>query len=197
MSSSDVNTGRRRFLVGAVTALGGIGGVFAAVPFVVSWSPSERARAIGAPVEVNLDKIEPGARITVKWRGKPVYVVKRTDAALEALGKLDESVRDPNSDQPQQPAYAKNQHRSRKPDLLVIEAVCTHLSCAPIYRPEIAPVDLGESWLGGFYCPCHGSRFDLAGRVYSGVPAPTNLVVPPYTYLSDNRILIGEDGEAA
>ena len=197
MSSSDVNTARRRFLAGAVTAVGGIGGAFAAVPFIASWSPSERARAIGAPVEVDLDKVEPGGRITVKWRGKPVYVVKRTQAALEAIAKLDDKVRDPKSEQPQQPDYAKNEHRSRKPEVLVVVAVCTHLSCAPLYRPEVAPADLGESWLGGFYCPCHGSRFDLAGRVYNGVPAPTNLEVPPYTYLSDSRILIGEDGEKA
>lgn len=197
MTSSDDNTGRRRFLTGAVTVMGAIGGAFTAVPFILSWQPSERARAIGAPVEVDLDKVEPGGMVTVKWQGKPVYVVKRTEAALETISELDGVVRDPNSDEEQQPGYARNEYRSIKPDVLVIEAVCTHLGCAPKFRPEVAPVDLGDDWLGGFFCPCHGSRFDFAGRVFAGVPAPTNLKVPPYMYLDDRRILIGEDQETA
>jgi ubiquinol-cytochrome c reductase iron-sulfur subunit len=197
MSSSDVNTGRRRFLAGAVTAMGGIGGAFAAVPFIASWTPSERARAIGAPVEVDLTKVEPGGLLRVKWQGKPVFIVRRTEEALASIPKLDAKVRDPNSEEDQQPAYARNAHRSIRPDVLVLVAVCTHLGCAPLFRPEVAPTDLGEDWLGGFFCPCHGSRFDLAGRVYAGVPAPTNLIVPPYRYVDEGRILIGEDQEAA
>lgn len=197
MSSSDVNTGRRRFLTGAVVVMGGIGSAFAAVPFIASWSPSDRAKAIGAPVEVDISKLEPGGITRVKWQGKPVWVVRRTDAALASIKKLDAQVRDPTSLEEQQPTYAANEYRSIKPEYLVLVGVCTHLGCAPSYRPELAPSDLGPEWEGGFFCPCHGSRFDLAGRVYPGVPAPTNLVVPPHTYLSDGRILVGVDSEKA
>jgi len=197
MSSSDIDTGRRRFLTGAVTVMGGIGGAFAAVPFIASWTPSDRAKAIGAPVEVDISKLEPGQSTRVKWQGKPVVVVRRTEASLEGIGSLDGKVRDPKSLEEQQPVYAANEFRSIKPEFLVLVGICTHLGCAPTYRPEVAPADLGPEWQGGFFCPCHGSRFDLAGRVYEGVPAPTNLLVPPHKYLSDSRILVGVDEEEA
>ena len=197
MSVSDLNNSRRRFLTGAVGAMGGIGGAFAAVPFIASWTPSERAFAIGAPVEVDISKIEPGRMIVEKWQGKPVYIVRRTEAALKSLPEVVAKLRDPTSLEDQQPAYAKNEFRSRKPGLLVMVGVCTHLGCAPTFRPEVAPADLGPSWKGGFFCACHGSRFDLAGRVFQGVPAPLNLPIPPYKYLNDDRILIGDDGESA
>jgi len=188
-----MNIDRRRFLTGAVSVVGGIGGAFAAVPFIASWTPSERAYAIGAPVEVDVGKIEPGRMIVEKWQGKPVYIVRRTEAALQTLPEVEARLRDPKSLEDQQPDYAQNEYRSRKKELLVMVGVCTHLGCAPKYRPEVAPVDLGPSWKGGFFCPCHGSRFDLAGRVFQGVPAPLNLLIPPYKYLDDNRIVIGDD----
>ena len=197
MSSSDIDTGRRRFLTGAVTVMGGIGGAFAAVPFIAAWTPSDRAKAIGAPVEVDISKLEPGQATRVKWQGKPVIVVRRTEASLAAIKQLDDKVRDPQSLEEQQPEYATNEYRSIKPEYLVLVSICTHLGCAPSYRPEVAPADLGPEWQGGFFCPCHGSRFDLAGRVYASVPAPTNLVVPPHKYLADGRILVGVDSESA
>lgn len=197
MSVSDMNKSRRRFLTGAMGVVGGIGGAFAAVPFIASWTPSERAYAIGAPIEVDISKIEDGRMIVEKWQGQPLYVLKRTEAALKLLPEIENQLRDPESLEDQQPKYAQNQYRSRNPELLVVVGVCTHLGCAPTYRPEVAPVDLGPDWKGGYFCACHGSRFDLAGRVYQGVPAPLNLVIPPYKYLNDNRILVGDDKESA
>lgn len=198
MSGDGVDIGRRRFLTGATTVVGAVGTVFAAVPFVVSLQPSERAKAIGAPVEQDISKLEPGAKLTVKWRGKPVWIVRRTPEMLDTLDAVEDKLRDPESNvEDQQPGYARNEHRSIKPEYLVLVGLCTHLGCSPTYRPEVAPDDLGPQWKGGFFCPCHGSRFDLAGRVYAGVPAPTNLVVPPYKYLSDTRIIIGVDQETA
>ncbi len=197
MSGSEMNNSRRRFLTGAVGVLGGIGGAFATIPFIASWTPSERAYAIGAPVEVDTSKIEAGRMIVEKWQGKPLYIVKRTEAALKTLPQVQAQLRDPDSLEDQQPGYAQNEHRSRNPDLLVVIGVCTHLGCAPQYRPEVAPIDLGPSWKGGFFCACHGSRFDLAGRVFQGVPAPLNLVIPPYTYLNDNRVIVGVDEGSA
>lgn len=197
MSSSDIDTGRRRFLTGAVAVMGGIGSAFAAVPFIAAWAPSDRAKAIGSPVEVDISKLEPGQATRVKWQGKPVVVVRRTEAALAGIKSLDDKVRDPQSLEEQQPAYATNEFRSIKPEFLVVVGICTHLGCAPTYRPEIAPADLGPQWQGGFFCPCHGSRFDLAGRVYLSVPAPTNLEVPPHVYLDAGRIKIGVDTESA
>ncbi|MEE4377332.1 MAG: ubiquinol-cytochrome c reductase iron-sulfur subunit [Candidatus Competibacteraceae bacterium] len=198
MSTADsVNPDRRRFLTQATVVVGGIGTAFALVPFVKSWSPSERARAAGAPVEIDISKLEPGARMIVEWRSKPVWVVNRTPAMLDALPTLDKELSDPSSEEPQQPAYAQNEHRSIKPNLLVMVGICTHLGCSPVFRPEPAPADLGPEWKGGFFCPCHGSKFDLAGRVYSGVPAPTNMEVPPHQYLSDTRVLVGVDSESA
>ncbi len=194
--STDVDAGRRRLLTAGVAVVGGVATVGTAVPFVAAWQPSERARAIGAPVEVDISKIEPGQMLTQKWRGKPVWIVRRTPEILQALPGIDDRLRDPESTQNQQPGYAKNEYRSIKPEILVLIGICTHLGCSPSYvKQDAAP--LGAGWLGGFFCPCHGSMFDYAGRVYAGVPAPTNLVVPPHQYLSDTRILIGADEESA
>ncbi len=196
MSRDGVNEGRRRFLTAATSVVGAAGAVAVAVPFVGSWNPSAKAKAAGAPVKANISKIEPGQMITVEWRGKPVYVVRRTAETLANLAKMDDLVADPQSEQPQQPEYAKN-HRAIREELLVLLGLCTHLGCAPMYRPEVGAADLGGSeWLGGFFCPCHGSKFDLAGRVYKGVPAPTNLEVPPHSYDGDAILVIGVDQEA-
>ena len=197
MSGDNTNMGRRRFLTAATTVVGAVGVGFALVPFVSSMQPSAKARAAGAPVRADISKLEPGQMIRVKWRGKPVWLVKRTDEMLEALPTLDPELRDPDSLQPQQPDYAQNVYRSIKPEILVTVGICTHLGCSPTYRPDVAPADLGPEWLGGFFCPCHGSRFDLAGRVYKGVPAPLNLEIPPYRFLSDNELVIGDDKGAA
>jgi ubiquinol-cytochrome c reductase iron-sulfur subunit len=186
---------RRRFLIAATSIAGGIASIGVATPFVMSMMPSERAKAAGAPVEVDISKLEPGMLLLVEWRGKVVWVLDRTPEMLANLKKLDNQMADPKSEKPQQPAYAKNDTRSIKPEFLVVEGVCTHLGCSPVYRKDIAPADLGADWLGGFFCPCHGSKFDLAGRVYKHVPAPTNLVVPPHVYLSDNLLLIGSDSK--
>ncbi len=184
---------RRRFLLVATSIAGGIATAAVATPFVMSMLPSERAKAAGAPVEVDISKVEPGMLLLVEWRGKVVWVLNRTPEMLATLKKLDSQVADPKSEKTQQPQYAQNETRSIKPAILVVEGVCTHLGCSPVYRKDIAPADLGADWLGGFFCPCHGSKFDLAGRVYKSVPAPTNLVVPPHVYLSDTSLLIGSD----
>ncbi len=195
MTSDNVNASRRRFLIGATSAIGGAGAVGIAVPFVASWTPSEKAKAAGAPVKYNLSKVEPGAMVTVEWRGQPVYILRRTPEVLATIVDSEELVSDPASERPQQPEYAKNEYRSIKDEYLILVGVCTHLGCAPKFRPEAGTVS--PDWKGGFFCPCHGSKFDLAGRVYKGVPAPANLVVPPHQYLSDTVVLIGEDGESA
>lgn len=190
----EVNS-RRRFLIAATSIAGGIASIGVATPFVMSMLPSERAKAAGAPVEVDITKLEPGMLLLVEWRGKVVWVLNRTPEMLATLKKVDGELADPKSEKPQQPAYAKNDTRSIKPQYLVVEGVCTHLGCSPVFRKDIAPADLGADWLGGFFCPCHGSKFDLAGRVYKHVPAPTNLVVPPHVYLSDTSLLIGSDSK--
>ena len=197
MSADGVDLKKRRMLTAATSVVGAVGAGYVVYPFLASWAPSEKAKAAGAPVEADIGKLEPGQLMRVKWRGKPVWVVRRTDQNLVDLPKLDPLLADPDSEMPQQPEYCKNGTRSHKPEFLVAVGICTHLGCSPTYRPEIAPADLGPEWMGGFFCPCHGSRFDLAGRVYSGVPAPTNLVIPPYQFLSDSRILVGDDGGAA
>jgi len=197
MSAQGVNKMRRRLLVAATSAVGAVGAGFALVPFVSSMNPSARARAAGAPVEANVSKLEPGALLRVKWRGKPVWVVHRTPEMLEALPSLDSRLVDPASEVPQQPEYCQNPTRSIKEQYWVAIGICTHLGCSPTYRPEFGPEDLGSDWKGGFHCPCHGSRFDLAGRVFKNVPAPTNLVIPQHTYLNDTTILIGVDGGTA
>ncbi len=192
-----VNRGKRRFLLGATTAVGTAGVIASAVPFAMSFWPSERAKAAGAPVEIDIGKLEPGQKINAEWRGKVVWVLHRTKEMLDAIPKLDAKVADPKSEVDHQPPYAKNEFRSIKPEIFVAVGICTHLGCSPTFRPEIAPGDLGADWLGGFFCPCHQSKFDLAGRVYKGVPAPTNLVIPPYKFLSDAKIVIGEDSKPA
>ncbi len=196
MSDDGINTDRRRFLTTSATVVGGVGVLAAAVPFVSTFTPSAKAKAIGAPVEIDIGDIQVGGLKIVKWQGKPVWILRRDKAMLEALYKLDGEERDPDSKVDQQPAYARNHYRSIKPEYLVVIGLCTHLGCSPTYVPERDAEGFGldNNWLGGFFCPCHGSRFDLAGRVFKGVPAPTNLIVPPHRYLSDTRIIIGEDG---
>jgi ubiquinol-cytochrome c reductase iron-sulfur subunit len=184
---------RRHFLTVATVVTGGVGAIATAVPFVASFKPSARAQALGAPVTVDISKLEDGALLRVEWRGRVIYILKRTQEMLATLGKDAAMLRDPASEEPQQPSYAQNEHRSRKPEVLVVEGVCTHFGCAPEPRFEVGPADLGADWPGGFFCPCHGSKFDLAGRVFSGVPAPTNLLVPPHRYINDSTILIGSD----
>ena len=199
MSNDAVDNSKRRFLVALTSAAGAVGTVGIAIPFISSMNPSARAEAAGAPVEVDISKIQPGELLVVEYRKKPVWVVNRTEQNLADLDKLTSKLADPKSEGSIQPDYAKNEDRSRQEhkNILVVEGICTHLGCSPKYRPELAPSDLGSDWLGGFYCPCHGSRFDLAGRVYAGVPAPTNLVIPKYKYLNDSTIKIGDDSEGA
>ncbi|MGV8713165.1 MAG: ubiquinol-cytochrome c reductase iron-sulfur subunit [Nitrosomonas sp.] len=196
-SIDDEMSGRRKFLVAATSVAGGIAGVAIATPFLLSMMPSERAKAAGAPVEVDISKLEPGMLLMVEWRGKVVWVLNRTTDMLASLEKVEGDLADPASEKKQQPDYAKNRTRSIKPEIFVAEGVCTHLGCSPVFRKDVAPADLGPDWLGGFFCPCHGSKFDLAGRVYKNVPAPTNMVVPPHVYLSDNRLLIGSESEGS
>jgi ubiquinol-cytochrome c reductase iron-sulfur subunit len=193
---TDVNKSRRNIIVASATA-GGVAAVATAVPFVASMLPSERAKALGAPIEADIASLQPGELQILEWRGKPVWVLKRSKEMIDAIKKSEPNVADPNSDVPLQPEYAKNGHRSIKPDIVVLEGVCTHLGCSPQYKGADAKAEMGADWNGGFYCPCHGSKFDLAGRVYKGVPAPVNLPVPPYTYLSDGRLLIGDDKKGA
>lgn len=197
MSAQGVNKTRRRVLVAATSVVGAVGAGFALVPFVGSMNPSAKARAAGAPVEADVSQLEPGAILRVKWRSKPVWIVNRTPEMLEALPTLDPLLVDPTSTAPQQPAYCQNPTRSIKEQYFVVIGICTHLGCSPTFRPEFSPDDLGERWRGGFFCPCHGSQFDLAGRVFKGVPAPTNLVIPVHTYINDTTILVGEDRGAA
>jgi ubiquinol-cytochrome c reductase iron-sulfur subunit len=193
-----MDCGRRRLVV-ATAAVGGVGAVGALVPFVSSLLPSERARAAGAPVEADISKLESGQMMTVEWRGKPVWIINRTQAMLDTLPKLDGQVADPKSEvATQQPAYAANATRSIKPEVLVVVGICTHLGCSPSNKFKAgAEEGMGADWLGGFLCPCHGSTFDFAGRVFKAKPAPTNLEVPPHVYLTDTRILIGEDKKGA
>ena len=194
--TDNVNLSKRRLLV-ATTAGGAIAAAGVGAPFVMSLMPSERAKAAGAPVEVDVSSIKPGTMLNAEWQGKPVWIVHRTKEMLDLLGKHDDKLVDPASAVQQQPTYCNNAHRSIKPEFLVVLGVCTHLGCSPTFRPEVAPSDLGTDWAGGWFCPCHGSRFDLAARVYKGVPAPTNLIVPPHKYLAEGRLLIGDDSKEA
>ena len=191
--TNNADLSRRHFLVAATLMTGGAGVVATAVPFVASFRPSARARALGAPVEVDIGKVEPGALIKVEWRGRAIMIVRRTEFMLGKLAELEGELADPASSESRQPGYAVNSHRSIRPEFLVVEGVCTHLGCAPTPRFDVAPPDLGPDWAGGFFCACHGSKFDLAGRVYRGVPAPTNLIVPPHRYVAENVLLIGSD----
>ncbi|WP_163574922.1 ubiquinol-cytochrome c reductase iron-sulfur subunit [Halomonas faecis] len=197
MADNGVNKGRRRLLLGATTVVGAVGAVGVAVPFVASWQPSARARAAGAPVKADVSKLEEGQRMIVEWRGRPVWIVKRTPGMIERTESFDTSrLADPESNEPQQPEYVSGPLRSIRPEISVLIGICTHLGCSPLFRPEPEDVDM-EAWPGGYFCPCHGSFFDLSGRVFRNVPAPTNLEVPPYRFESDDVIIVGEDEETA
>ena len=201
MSNDGVNQSRRKFLLGATSVVGGAGVVGAAIPFVSSWQPSAKAKAAGAPVKVNISKLESGGRLVVEWRRKPVYIVRRTAESLAAIDAMDTSIlRDADSKEAAQPDYVAGSARTLagKEEFLVLVGLCTHLGCAPMYRPDVGAQDLGgDAWQGGFFCPCHGSKFDLSGRVYAGVPAPSNLEIPPHSYESDDVVIIGIDSEVA
>jgi len=197
MSEQQPDKGRRCMLVAASTVAGGVATVAAGVPFVASMLPSERAKAAGAPVEADISKLAPGERMTVEWRGKPVWIVRRTPEMLDTVKKSADKVADPDSRKVMQPKYATNEMRAIKPEYLVLVGICTHLGCSPVEKFQAKAEDFAADWKGGFYCPCHGSLFDLAGRVYKNKPAPDNLIVPPHKYLSDTRILIGEDEKGA
>jgi ubiquinol-cytochrome c reductase iron-sulfur subunit len=197
VENSLVDNSRRRLLTIATTGVGLLGTAALIVPFAGSLSPSEKAKAAGAPVEVDISQLEPGQQLTVAWRGKPVWIIKRTREILDMLPSIDGRLIDPDSESDQQPEYAQNTYRSIREEILVLVGICTHLGCSPKYQPEIGAVSFDDDWKGGFLCACHGSKFDLAGRVFSGAPAPTNLVVPPHQYLTDTVLLIGDDGEAA
>ena len=196
--SDEADLSRRHFLTVATSVVGGVGVVVAAAPFIASFRPSARAQALGGPVEVDISKIEDGAMMRVVWRGRPVWILRRNPDMLKHLHEVPASeLKDPDSSESEQPPYAKNADRALKPGILVMVGVCTHLGCAPIERFDVAPPDLGPNWVGGFFCPCHGSRFDLAGRVMVGSPAPTNLSIPPYRFVGDDMILIGDDTGAS
>lgn len=197
MNNKGVDQSKRQFLTSALTVVGAVGTGYLAVPFLAQMQPSAKAMAAGAPVEVDISKMEPGQLIRVAWRGKPVWILNRTPQVLETLATLDTELRDPLSLESLQPESSKNPTRSIKPEVFVAVGLCTHLGCSPTFRPEVAPPDLGDKWKGGFFCPCHGSWFDLAGRVYRGVPAPTNLEIPPYRYITDTQLIIGESAEEA
>ncbi len=191
MGADDVDLKRRKFLLRATTAVGAFGAVAAGIPFVSSMLPSAKARALGGPVKIKIGEMKSGDQLTVMWRGRPIWIIRRSKEMLKTLPNLSDQLRDPDSQVQQQPQYAKNEYRSIKPEYLVLVGICTHLGCAPTYRPDPKGVD--PEWQGGFFCSCHGSKFDLAGRVYKGVPAPVNLEVPPYVFLDGDEILIGTD----
>ncbi|WP_026182186.1 MULTISPECIES: ubiquinol-cytochrome c reductase iron-sulfur subunit [unclassified Thioalkalivibrio] len=194
MANQGVNRGRRRFLVAATTVVGGAGVAAVATPFLASLQPSARAQAAGAPVEFDVTEVEAGQRVSIEWRGQPIWIVRRTDEMLDGLSQVTDRLRDPDSEnEAQQPEYAQNEHRSIKPEILVLIGICTHLGCSPSFRPEIGDPGMGSDWQGGWLCGCHGSRFDMAGRVYRNMPAVDNLEVPPHHYITDNLLLVGED----
>jgi ubiquinol-cytochrome c reductase iron-sulfur subunit len=193
MSKEGVDVGRRRFLTLTTSVVGAVGAGFAAVPFIASLPPSERAKALGAPVTIDISKMEPGQQVVAVWRRQPVWVIRRTPAMLASLDKVVGQLADPESEVPQQPDYARGAARAIKPEYMVLKGICTHLGCSPKFRPEFPAPEIAADWQGGFFCPCHGSRFDLSGRVYKGVPAPTNLPVPPHRYADDRTLVIGED----
>ncbi len=198
MANDGVDKGRRRFLTATTAVVGGAGIAVAAIPFIKSWQPSARAKTSGAPVEADIGKLEMGQMVTFEWRGQPIWIIRRTQAQLDALPGQDSRLKDPKSTvEDQQPKFAQNEFRSIKPELLVLVGICTHLGCSPKMHAELKPEPFDPEWKGGFFCPCHKSRFDMAGRVYDGVPAPTNLVVPPYYFVDDTRIMIGVTEGAA
>lgn len=191
--SEEIDQSRRHFLTVATTVVGATGVVLTAIPFVSSMEPSAKALAQGAPVDVDISKIEPGALVKAYWRGKPIWIMNRPQSALDQLPKNDSELRDPHSDEPQQPAYCRNSTRSIKPGTFVLVPICTHLGCIPLYRPDPGDPSIGPNWPGGMHCPCHGSLYDLAGRVFKNVPAPLNLPVPIHRYLNDHVVRIGEN----
>ncbi len=193
MTNQEVNTGRRRFLTATTAVVGAVGAGFAAVPFIRSWSPSARARFAGAPISQDISALVEGAQLVLNWRGQPIFIARRTKAMLEILGGMDSVLADPKSIASEQPQYATNAARSIKPDISVLVGVCTHLGCAPEFLPEVRPQPFDPDWKGGYFCPCHKSRYDLAGRVYKGQPAPLNLPVPPYHFENDSTVVIGVD----
>ena len=195
MQSNNLKLNRRHFLTATATVVGGSGVVATAIPFISAFSPSAKTKALGGPVEVDLRGMQAGDRQIVKWRGRPVWIVRRSPESLQDMTNMIEQLKDPQSEQQSQPEYAHNEHRSIRPEYLVVIGICTHFGCSPSYRTKENSDNLGADWKGGFFCPCHASKFDLAGRVFKGVPAPTNLVVPPHRFLSETRILIGEDSE--
>lgn len=196
MDNSNVDKSRRRFLTAAATVVGGAGAAAGAVPFIATMTPSEKTKAIGAPVEVDISSLQPGERLIEKWQGKPVWILRRTKEMLDDIAAQNDEVSDPVSDASAQPEYAKNEFRAREDEFLVVIGICTHLGCSPTFVLKEGDNPPAEDWKGGFFCPCHGSRFDLAGRVFKGVPAPTNLVVPPYKFLTPSLLLIGDDSGA-
>ncbi len=195
MADQPVDHGKRRFLTATTGVIGGIGAMCAAVPFVKSWQPSAKAQLAGAPVAVDISKLEMGARQIAMWRGQPVWIIRRSPEVLAALAGNNDRLRDPDSskNEDQQPKYAQNATRAQKDEILVLVGICTHLGCSPLFKPELQPQAFDENWKGGFFCPCHGSRFDMAGRVFQGVPAPYNLKVPPYKFVDDKHLVIGVD----
>jgi len=197
MSGDDVNKQRRRFLISATSAVGAVGVGLAAVPFIKSWNPSAKAQAVGAPVKVSIDKLEVGQIVKIQWRGQPIGVVRRSQAMLNELPNLDDLLRDPKSTQSIQPKYADNEDRAIKPEYLVVTLICTHLGCVPELVPQVGPQPFDSEWKGGFFCPCHKSRYDLSGRVFKGVPAPTNLTIPPYYFVDNQTVMIGADPKGA
>lgn len=197
MSSDGVNKGRRRFLVATTTVVGGVGVGFAAVPIIKSWLPSAKAQAVGAPVQVNIGKLKEGQLLKVVWRGQTIGVLRRTPDMIDNLAKVDDALADPQSTDAEQPNYVEGEQRALNPEFLVVNMHCTHLGCVPQMIPQVGPQPFDENWNGGFYCPCHKSKFDLSGRVYKGVPAPTNLRIPPYSFLDDRTLIIGVNPQGA
>ena len=197
MSSDEVNKGRRRFLVATTSVVGGVGVGIAAIPFIQSWMPSAKAKAVGAPVSVNISKLKDAQLLKVQWRGQTIGLLRRTPEMIAALPKVDSELVDPKSEAAEQPAYISGEARALRPELLVVNMHCTHLGCVPTMYPEVGPQPFDANWNGGFYCPCHKSKFDLSGRVYKGVPAPTNLRIPPYSFLDERTVLLGVNPEGA
>ncbi len=197
MPTDGVNKKRRRFLVATTSVVGAVGAGFAAVPFIESWKPSAKAQAVGAPVQVSLDGLEPGQMIKVQWRGQTIGILRRTEEIIGSLREIDGDLRDPGSRESEQPVFAQNEARALKEEYLVVNMHCTHLGCVPQVLPQVGPQPFEENWKGGFFCPCHKSKFDMAGRVYKGVPAPTNLRIPPYSFLDDSTLIIGVNPEGA
>ena len=197
MTESNKSLNRRNFLANLTKVMGGVGGIFAVIPFLSTMSPSEKAKSAGAPIEIDVSGLKPGAFKVVEWRGKPVWVVRRTAEMINNTQEDNDILTDPKSLEEHQPKYTQNKFRSLNPEYLVLLGVCTHLGCSPLYKPNSKTAELGLDWKGGFFCPCHGSKFDLSGRVHKGMPAPYNLEVPPHYFVSESRIIVGKDGESA